>query len=186
MVRTTNTRILVEPYCASGLVLPGNRQTEMVAFENAMVDFFLDAAGLLGAPKSVAAIYGIVFASPSPLSFAEIEARLDISKGSISQGIRVLREIGALKEVSSPAERVELFAPDMELRRLIKRFLEQRLQKQLDAGKARLSALKRALPNSDYPEAGILHSRFNQLQTWHKKARALIPVVKVFLKVTPG
>ena len=185
MVRTTNTRILVEPYCASGLVLPGNRPTEMVAFENTMVDFFLDAAGLLGVPKSVAAIYGIVFASPSPLSFAEIEARLDISKGSISQGIRVLREIGALKEVSSPVERVDLFTPDMDLRHLIKRFLEQRLQKQLDVGKARISGMKRALPNSDYPEAGVLLSRFKQLQTWHEKARAILPLVRVFLKITP-
>jgi len=127
-----------------------------------------------------------VFASPLPLSFAAIEARLDISKGSISQGIRVLREIGALKEVSTPADRVELFAPDMEMRRLIRRFLDQRLQKQLDSGKARLAGLKRALPNLEKPEADALYSRFNQLQAWHEKARALMPVVKVFLKLTPG
>ena len=56
-----------------------------------MVEFFVKAADLLGIPKSVAAIYGICFASPEPLSFADIEARLDISRGSISQGVASAR-----------------------------------------------------------------------------------------------
>lgn len=117
----------------SHLVLPGDRDPTVVAFEGQVVDFFVDAADLLGVPKSVAAIYGIVFASPEPLSFAEIEARLDISKGSISQGLRVLREVGALKEVSADADRAELFTPDLEMRKLASRFLEKRLEQQLEA-----------------------------------------------------
>ena len=62
-----------------------------------MVGFFIDAADLLGVPKSVAVRYGIVFASPQPLSFADIEARGTLSKGSISQGLRVLRKMGPSK-----------------------------------------------------------------------------------------
>lgn len=85
------------PATSSALVLPGGRPADVVAFENALVDFFVNAADLLGVPKSVAAIYGIVFASPEALSFAAIEARLDISKGSVSQGLRVLKEVGALR-----------------------------------------------------------------------------------------
>lgn len=71
-----------------------------------MVSFFIDAADMLGVPKSVAAIYGICFASPEPLSFSDINERLDISSGSISQGLRVLREVGALK-VAEPGLAVE-------------------------------------------------------------------------------
>ena len=82
------------PETRRGLVISTERPVEQAAFDAAVVDFFVDAAGLLGVPKSVAAIYGIVFASPEPLSFADIAARLDISKGSISQGLRILREIG--------------------------------------------------------------------------------------------
>ena len=65
-----------------------DRPAERVEFEVAVVDFFVGAAHLLGVPKSVAAIYGIVFASAAPLSFADIAARLDLSQGSISQGLR--------------------------------------------------------------------------------------------------
>lgn len=167
------------------MVLPGDRPAGVVAFEAALVDFFVDAANLLGVPKSVAAIYGIVFASAAPLSFAEIESRLDISKGSISQGLRVLREVGALKEVSSKTDRAELFTPDVELRKLIQRFLEQRLQKQLESGKSRLSGLQRSVPELKAADAETLRKRLKYLQAWHDKARALLPVAKTFLKLTP-
>jgi DNA-binding transcriptional regulator GbsR (MarR family) len=165
------------------LVLPGGRPADVAAFEAAVVDFFVDAAELLGVPKSVAAIYGIVFASPAPLSFAEIGSRLDISKGSVSQGLRVLREVGALKEVSTAADRAELFEPDLEMRLLIQRFLEQRVQKQLAGGKSRLDALARSVPELKAAEAAALRARLKQLQNWHDRARALLPVMRTFLKL---
>jgi len=98
----------------------------------------------------------------------------------------VLREMGAIKEVSAPADRSELFTPDLEMRRLIQRFLEQRLQKQLDAGKSRLGDLQRALPDLEKSHAETLRSRIKQLQSWHEKARALLPIARTFLKLTPG
>ena len=162
------------------------RSASVVGFEEAVADFFVDAADLLGVPKSVAVLYGIVFASPQPLSFADIEARGTLSKGSISQGLRVLREMGAIKEVSAPADRSELFTPDLEMRRLIQRFLEQRLQKQLDAGKSRLGDLQRALPDLEKSHAETLRSRLKQLQSWHEKVQALLPIARTFLKLALG
>jgi len=178
MSRTGNT----PPASSAQLVLPGDRPADVVAFENDLVDFFVDAADLLGVPKSVAAIYGIVFASPVPLSFADIESRLDISKGSVSQGLRVLKEVGALKEVSSAEDRVELFTPDLELRKLVGRFLENRLQRQLASGSARLASLGKAVPGRN-GEATVRRERVKQLQSWHSKAKALLPVAKTFLKL---
>jgi len=172
------------PPARSPLVLSGERGEAQLSFDHATVSFFVDAADLLGVPKSVAAIYGIVFASPEPLTFADIEARLNISKGSISQGLRVLREVGALKEVSAPDERAERFTPDLELRRLVERFLENRLRKQLDEGGNRLAALRGAIPSENEEAAEILRGRLNSVQDWHRKARALLPVAKTFLKLS--
>lgn len=166
----------------TGLVLPGDRPVGVVAFEEQVVGFFVRAADLLGVPKSVAAIYGIVFATPRPLSFAEIEERLDISKGSISQGLRVLREVGALKEVSTEADKTELFTPDLELRKLVGRFLENRLEKQLTAGSSRLAALGKAVPGRN-GEAAELRKRLQSLSDWHSKAKALLPVARTILKL---
>lgn len=167
---------------ASSLVVAADRPAEVVAFERATVEFFVDSAELLGVPKSVAAIYGIIFASPAPLSFADIEARLDISKGSVSQGLRVLREVGAVKEVSAKTDKTELFEPDLEMRKLVARFLENRLAKQLGQGGSRLDALGKKIPGKN-GEAAILKRRLVSLQDWHSKAKALLPLAKTFLKL---
>lgn len=209
------------------LVIPGDRPADAVAFEVQMVDFFVSAADLLGVPKSVAAIYGVVFASPGPLSFAEIEARLDISKGSVSQGLRVLREVGAIKVddrhqktdgsgrktedggrrsedghdedaealESREAEagngsrspfstrRGDAYVPDLELRKLVARFLENRLEKQLTAGSSRLAALTRAVPGKG-AEAAELKKRLQSLSDWHSKAKTLLPLARTVLKIS--
>jgi HTH-type transcriptional regulator, glycine betaine synthesis regulator len=208
----------------SGLVRAEGRAPEVVAFEEALVGFFVEAADLLGAPKSVAAIYAICFASPEPLGFSEINERLEISSGSISQGLRVLREIGALKithacESSGPsvepssrgsdeksssrvndragahftrnkvprptdAKRRDRYTPDLALRKLVLRFIEQRLETQLRSGRERLDALAGAIPPSLKTDAEDLKARLGSLRTWHDRARAVLPLVKTFLKLT--
>lgn len=180
-----------------------------------MVDFFVGAADLLGVPKSVAAIYGVVFASPVPLSFAEIETRLDISKGSVSQGLRVLREVGAIKPAGGGHPTAEdgrrtadggvaashesdaldaggsrlrapvAYVPDLELRRLVARFLENRLEKQLTAGSSKLTALSRAVPGKG-GEAAELKKRMKSLSDWHGQAKKLLPVARTILKLAPS
>jgi len=169
---------------SSGWVLAGDRPACTVKFEEEMVSFFVDAAELLGVPKSVAAIYGITFASPEPLSFSEIAARLDFSSGSVSQGLKVLREIGAILEVSTDEDRLQRFAPDLELRKLILRFLDQRVQKQLRSGQNRLDELSRLMPKGKNGSENTLRLRLHCLGEWHRKARALLPLMKTFLKLT--
>lgn len=168
----------------SALVRTVGRVAEEAAFDAAVVEFFVRAADLLGIPKSVAAIYGICFSSPEPLCFADIEARLDISRGSISQGVRVLREMGALKSVGKPDERREAFEPDLRLRKLIEHWLDTRLQKQLNAGQGLLQQLNELVPGGKSPSAKELRTRIKSLRAWHDKTRAVLPLVKTFLKLS--
>lgn len=199
---------------ATGLVRASGRPADLVAFDDAVVGYFVEAADLLGVPKSVAAIYGICFASPEPLSFSEIDERLDISSGSISQGLRVLKEVGALKvadatrsslsvigdlektasegrppianndQLITGARSAARYAPDLELRKLILHWLEQRLQPQLNSGHSRLEAVLKSVPAGHNGSASVIQMRLESLQTWHDKARSLLPIAKTFLKLT--
>jgi DNA-binding transcriptional regulator GbsR (MarR family) len=180
----TPSIVALSPEQPPGLIKTGGRIPEETAFDAAMVEFFVKAADLLGIPKSVAAIYGTCFASPEPLSFADIEARLDISRGSISQGVRVLRDMGALKSVGKRDERREAFAPDLRLRNLIEHWLDSRLQKQLSAGQGRLQQLDKLVPGGRSASAKELRNRIKSLQAWHDKTRAVLPLVKTFLKLS--
>jgi len=179
-------------------VLPNGRSSDVIAYEEEMVRFFVDAADLLGVPKSLAAVYGIIFATPEPLSFSEISAKLNFSNGSVSQALRVLREMGAIRasdpdpkapetrtlDARPPAAR-ERFVPDLELRKLVGRFLEQRLEKQLDSGSSRLDALKRTIPAGDKRATAELTRRLKSLADWHTRTRQLLPVARTVLRIAP-
>jgi DNA-binding transcriptional regulator GbsR (MarR family) len=175
---------LVHSAVAPSLVRADGRPADVVAFEESVTAFFLEAAELLGIPKSVAAIYGICFASAEPLSFSDVRERLDLSAGSVSQGIRILREVGALKAVTAPLDRREFFTPDMELRKLVLRYVEQRVEKQLSSGRGRLQAIAKSIPAGENGSGKILKDRLKALQGWHNKARSLVPIVKAAVKLT--
>jgi DNA-binding HxlR family transcriptional regulator len=66
------------------------------------------------------------------------------------------------------------------------RFMEQRLAKHLSAGSERIGKLKRAVPAANKVAAKELTRRLQSLQDWHTRVRQLLPVVKTFLKLTPG
>jgi DNA-binding transcriptional regulator GbsR (MarR family) len=156
--------------------------TDEDSFEAAVIAYFVDAAGLLGVPKSLAIIYGVCFASAEPLSPAEIRARVDLSAGTLSQGIRFLTGLGALREASVPGERAARYEPDVGLRKLLLHYLEDRVEAQLDAGHARLKTLKGCVPGRG-AHAKLLRSRVAALTGWHSKSRALIPLVKGALRL---
>jgi hypothetical protein len=164
-------------------------------FEQAIVELFAPAADVLGIPRSIAAIYAVIFAAPRPLSFADVENRLRLSKGSVSQGLRVLRNVGAIR----PAGEIELAAglwplasgngaprrdhyiPNMELRRLVARLLKERIEPQLAGSGRRLTQLVESVPFADPAAAELVRGRLKHLQTWQRKARKLVPFAKTLL-----
>lgn len=166
------------------MIRADGRPADVVAFEEAVVAFFFEAAEILGVPKSLAAIYGVCFASPVPLSFSEVQDRLDISAGSISQGLRILREVNALKVITAPGGKRELFEPDLGLRKLIAHYLENRVEKQLNSGRGRLQEITESIPEGSPEAAKVLRARLKSLQSWHDKSRRVLPVIKTLLKLT--
>lgn len=110
--------------------------------EGEMISIFVQMTQVLGLPRSLGEIYGLLFASPKPLAFQEIAERLNLSKGSVSQGLRFLRTIGAIKPVVITGDRREYFEPEIELRALVGGFLRERLNPQLELWGARAKALK--------------------------------------------
>jgi hypothetical protein len=65
-------------------------------FARECVELFAEVVQVFGVPPSVGQIYGLLYATPEPLSFSDIVERLGISKGSASQGLQFLRSLGAI------------------------------------------------------------------------------------------
>lgn len=177
-------------------VIPMGRPKAIILFEEEMVGLFIDAADLLGLPRSVAAVYGLLFASPQPLSFSEIAARLSFSNGSVSTGLKTLRGMGAVRlaeaasgqggEGEEPTRRRDRYEPDTEMRRLLQRFIEQRLETQLSRGNARLTNLNGAASAFAAADRKVMEQRLYKLRRWHDRTRAMMPVIRTFLKLAKG
>ena len=84
------------------LHLSGNKDL-VDNWESAVIDLFLNAANSFGLPKSYGQIYGLLFCRDKPLAMDEIMALLQISKGSASQGLRALRQLGAVSSTFQQA-----------------------------------------------------------------------------------
>jgi HTH-type transcriptional regulator, glycine betaine synthesis regulator len=166
---------------------PDSTAAELRRFADQVTSLFVELADLLGVPKSVAMIYGELFASPVPLCFADIEERTGISKGSVSQGLRFLREVGAVREVgasphdSARGRAVEHYEAVVELRALLLRLLTEKVQPQLDSGQTRVAEVVATWQTLSEGPKQVLGPRVEHLQIWPKRTREFLPLIRTFL-----
>lgn len=146
-----------------------------------IVELCADTVQQLGLPRSVGQIYGAIYSSPRPLAFADVVTLLDISNGSVSQGLRFLRELGAIRLVDDPEGRREVFVAETELRKLLGGVLKHRFQEPLEAGARRLDALDERLIDEAAADREFLEQRIGSLRTWHRKALHALPLLQLFL-----
>ncbi len=146
-----------------------------------IVDLFVRLAAMLNLPRSIGEIYGLLFLREDPLSMDDLVERLCISKGSTSQGLRILRNFGAVKTQYVPGQRREFYVAEVELRKLAAGFLKENVQPHLESGSQRLRAA-RELVNGEPPERRAhLKERLDQLDRWNHRAKLMLPLA---LRVT--
>jgi DNA-binding transcriptional regulator GbsR (MarR family) len=146
-----------------------------------MAGIFADLADLLGNPSSLGSIYGLLFASPNPLSMEEIVERLGISTGTASQGLRRLAELDAITPEKSDGERVTRFTAKLELRPFVSAFLNQQLLPRLGKSSDRLNALEEWLGGLDPSDHEALRFRLGRAAKWHNRAKMFLPIIQKFM-----
>jgi DNA-binding transcriptional regulator GbsR (MarR family) len=152
------------------------------AIEDELVAHFADLAGMFALPRSYGQIYGLLFASAQPLSFTDIVARLDLSKGSVSQGMHALRAVGAIHPAEGPDWRREHFVAEIRLRALIGGYLRETITPQLKRGLNRVERLRdQHRVQLGAGNGKVLRDRLAQLRRWHRKGGAVLPVVAKLL-----
>jgi DNA-binding transcriptional regulator GbsR (MarR family) len=167
------------PELTSSESVPNTAQSTL---EHEFVSVFSDLADLFGNPRSHGAIYGLLFSSERPLSMEEIIARLGISKGSASQGLRQLEELGAISRARGDGERAHTYVARIELKPLLAGFLHKRLAPRLASGAGRLQRLEELLPSLPSNFRPIARLRLQRIAKWHKRAHAFLPMAQKLLQ----
>ena len=155
---------------------------ELDEWESAVIDLFLNAANSFGLPKSYGQIYGLLFCRDRALSMDEVMDLLQISKGSASQGLRALRQFGAVSSTFTPGDRKERFVAEIRLRRLVSGFLREQADPHLEKGVARLKQIENLLEGSGSKDSRIRGTRRHEiLSGWHRQMSRLLPWVKMIV-----
>jgi DNA-binding transcriptional regulator GbsR (MarR family) len=157
----------------------------LAPLEVEVIDLFVAASRLIGVPRSLGEIYGLLFISPGPLTLDALVERLKISKGSASQGLKTLRQIGAAKVTYVPGDRRDHYLAEIELKKLVSGFIGGQLMPHLETGEARLDRLRELQKQMEVRNGSSLtaaqRDRIKKLEQWHRRARSLAPLVEKFL-----
>ncbi len=157
-------------------------QYELDPLERQVVAVFVDGVRVLGLPRSIGEIYGLLFISQTGLSLDDLVRRLQISKGSASQGLRMLKSLGAVREADGGAERRTYYEPAIELKRLAGGFIREQVRPHLESGKTKLGHLAEKARDIDDPDRRkFLSERVERLETWVRSGGRVLPVLQKLL-----
>lgn len=161
---------------------PESDSIRLSSLQRQVVDFFVDGVRVLGLPRSLGEIYGLLFISPEPLSLDDLVVKLGISKGSASQGLRTLRSLGAVREASGNGDRRTYYEPAVELKPLAGGFIREQVRPHLESGKNKLKLLQETASSTADPlEREFLEDRIDRLESWMKRGGQVLPVLQKLL-----
>lgn len=148
-----------------------------------VMEFFVRAAQLLGQPRSIGEIYGLLYLSSEPLSMEQIVQGLELSTGSVSQGLRQLRAFRAVRIVQIPNQRRDFYVIEEDFRHAISGFVEEEIKPHFESGRERIDRMHSALGKITGEEKELLVRRIQKLEKLHTLSTKLLPVMLRFLKI---
>jgi len=163
-------------------MLSTTQSTSLEPWEISIIDSFVRAASLIGLPRSIGEIYGVVYCSAEPINFEQIVERLGISRGSVSQGLKTLRQIGAVRTHYLPGIRIDHYIAELSMERLVRGFLKDQFTPHLESSQQRLAAIEdQVAAIAAAPQRAHAAARLNTLKTWQARVRKLLPVILTVL-----
>lgn len=142
---------------------------------------------LIGVPRSVGQIYGLLFMSTNALSLDDIADRLGISKGSASTGTRQLLAWRAIRQIWVLGERRDHFVVEPDIGNLIRTTYSEFLKPRLNSSSERIERIALALKEEESggklsaSEYEVCVKRLKMLQRMQKKLQSLVPLAEKFL-----
>jgi len=145
------------------------------------IDLFISFMKLIGLPKSVGEIYGLLFVAGAPLNAEQITERLQISAGAVSQGLKFLRSFGAVCSVYVPGDRRDHFSADLDLSTFASAFIKEELNPRLENAAERIQRMETLANKLDGKERKAAINRIERLRHWIERGQKMMPWLLKFL-----
>ncbi|MEI8293325.1 MAG: hypothetical protein WCG66_04935 [bacterium] len=165
----------------SAAATPGADRGTLSALEIESIELFISFFKLIGLQKSVGEIYGLLFVAPQALAMDDLIARLGISLGAASQGLKVLRTVGAVKAVYTPGDRRDHYVADLELSKFATAFIREDLKPRLVRALERIDTMESLANKLDPEDRATAEERLERLKHWLKRGESMLPWLLKFL-----
>ncbi len=157
--------------------LASNNVQALSDLEREVIALFVRVADLLNLPRSVGEIYGVLFITTEPLCLDDCRLRLNISKGSTSQGLKILRSFGAIRTVYVPGDRKDYYIAETSLRKIAAGFASEQIQPHVASGKDRLEHIRELLDQIEDAEKDVYQEKVELLENWQNRAGKTLPLI---------
>jgi DNA-binding transcriptional regulator GbsR (MarR family) len=103
--------------------------------------------------------------------------RLNLSKGSASQGLKYLEELGAVRTVYVAGERRTHYEAVTELRNLAGHFLRKQILTHFEDSETRVNRIEAQTQNLSDEQMKHIAERVKLLRRWEQNGRQVLPFV---------
>ena len=135
-----------------------------------MIGCWVELADDLSIPRSLAQLYGLLYSSREALNAQDCAELLRMSRSSAGQGLRTLKEYGAIRSTFEFGNRSEYFTIETDLGVLLRNVLEGRLLPAF----SRFFEQHQSLAQEHSQElTPFMQERLEKLQRWKHKASSL-------------
>lgn len=140
--------------------------------EHRLVEFWVGFADVLGFPRSVGSVYGLIFTRDKGITADDCVALLGLSRSSAGQALKMLVELGAVRPMRRTGRR-ESFELESDLGLLVSNIVQRRLFPAMAELSQRM-AEARAMAEGD----PVLQSRCQKLERWRAKTAPVVEQLK--------
>ncbi|MBC8334736.1 MAG: hypothetical protein H8E29_05685 [Anaerolineales bacterium] len=135
-----------------------------------------------GFPKSMGAIFAVLYISPSALSLDEIVVHTGFTKGAISTGVRSLARMGLIHRQSKLGDRKDYYIAESDFYKAIRTILKGRENSEFDRAlssvRDTLGELESGTSTSGKAEEwNFVHERVGEMQSFFDGLDNLVRVV---------
>ena len=146
------------------------------------IDFFVRFMQLLGMPRSIGEIYGLLYFSEEPMSMENVTQSLGMSVGSASQGLKTLRNMKAVRTTYKIGERKDYFVAESEFRHLFSSFIKDEIVPHLDSARERTIKMDKLSDQLSDDKKIFVQQRIGKLVRMQKAASKILPTLSSLLK----
>jgi len=132
-----------------------------------MIESWVKLADSLGIARSLAQLYGLVYISPKPLTAQQCADLLKISRSSAGQGLRALKDLGAVRSTMELGERSEQYVLEPDLGVVINNVLSRKIVPAFEDFLGEMSQLSEERKLDKFTQ-----SRLEKLARWERKLQA--------------